>query len=323
MQYLKQINRSDLTIIIPFLNENEEVYNTVHNIRMTGGEAINIILINDASEDGYDYESVSKKFNATYINHDNRKGIAASRDEAILLSNTEYFLLLDAHMRFFQNDWPDILLKELKADKRALLCCKSIALEKTESGDIIKSPNRANSYGAYINFDDYEKLSVDWTLHDPDTQEEVIDIPCILGAGYACNKKYWLYLKGLEGLRSYGYDEQLISIKVWLEGGKCRLLKNIESGHIYRTTMPYETDSTDVVYNKLLIAELFFDYERKYNVFKNTQTTTNKEIFQSAMELLKKYNKDIAIQKNYNREIYTREISFDIDYNMQYVRKHL
>ena len=49
---------NELTVIIPFLNEGEEIYNTVKNLRETAGDEINIILINDASEDKYDYESI-------------------------------------------------------------------------------------------------------------------------------------------------------------------------------------------------------------------------------------------------------------------------
>ena len=43
---------NELTLIIPFLNEGEEVYNTVKNLRENSIYDFNIILINDASSDG-------------------------------------------------------------------------------------------------------------------------------------------------------------------------------------------------------------------------------------------------------------------------------
>lgn len=46
-------------------------------------------------------------------------------------------------------------------------------------------------------------------------------------------------LRGLEGLRNYGADEQFISLKVWCEGGRCTLLKDVVIGHIYRKRAPY------------------------------------------------------------------------------------
>ncbi|MDR3340889.1 MAG: glycosyltransferase, partial [Candidatus Symbiothrix sp.] len=46
---------SKLTIIIPFLNEQYEVENTLQSIREHSSDTITIILINDASDDGFDY----------------------------------------------------------------------------------------------------------------------------------------------------------------------------------------------------------------------------------------------------------------------------
>ena len=61
-------------------------------------------------------------------------------------------------------------------------------------------------------------MQAKWNTKDPDPEENVVDIVCLLGAAYACNKSYWKYLGGLMGLRAYGLDEQFISIKVWMEG---------------------------------------------------------------------------------------------------------
>lgn len=89
-----------LTIIIPFLNEGVEVYNTVKNIRDTVNIDFNIILINDTLTDGYDYKSESETFNAEYIVYTERKGVAESRVEGVNLCKTKYFMLLDAHCGF-------------------------------------------------------------------------------------------------------------------------------------------------------------------------------------------------------------------------------
>jgi glycosyltransferase involved in cell wall biosynthesis len=316
---------SKLAVVIPFLNEGEEVYNTVKNIRETADQDVDIILTNDASTDGYDYKAVSEEFNTEYICHSGRKGVAASRDEAVALCKTDYFLLLDAHMRFFQNDWVAIILKELEKDNRVLLCCKSIALEKNDSGEVVKSSNRFAVYGTYIKFDDCddsESLTNKWSAHDPDPESEVVDIPCVLGAAYACSKTYWQYLRGLEGLRSYGFDEQLISIKVWLEGGKCKWLKNIGAGHIYRQAMPYAVENADMMYNRLLLAELFLDYERKQKVFKSAQQQ-GRETYKCAFETLKQSYKMIAEQKKYYKEIFTRDMQFILEYNAYLQGKQL
>ena len=47
-----------LTVIIPFLNEGQEVYNTVKNLRLSSDIEFDILLINDASSDGYNYKKM-------------------------------------------------------------------------------------------------------------------------------------------------------------------------------------------------------------------------------------------------------------------------
>ena len=49
--------KNKLSICISFLNEGVEVGNTVRSIRATAGNCVDIVIVNDASDDGYDYES--------------------------------------------------------------------------------------------------------------------------------------------------------------------------------------------------------------------------------------------------------------------------
>lgn len=77
-----------------------------------------------------------------------------------------------------------------------------------------------------------------------------------MGAAYSTSTRYWEYLNGLKGLRSYGGDEAYISLKVWLEGGRCLLLNNVVTGHLYRESAPYEMPPIDFVHNNLFISEL-------------------------------------------------------------------
>lgn len=69
-----------LTVIIPFLNEGEELENTLRSIREHADGEVDILVINDASTDGWDYGSVARKFRAEYVVNERRMGVAASRD---------------------------------------------------------------------------------------------------------------------------------------------------------------------------------------------------------------------------------------------------
>jgi glycosyltransferase involved in cell wall biosynthesis len=147
---MKQLIKKNLTLIIPFLNEKDEVEKTLQSIREHSCKnEIEIILINDASDDGYNYELVSKKYHVNYIVNEKRLGVAASRDLGIALCQTPYFLLLDAHMRFYNNIWVHRIIMELDSDKRTLLCCQTKSLKK-DNGLLIEKDNRIKSYGACV-----------------------------------------------------------------------------------------------------------------------------------------------------------------------------
>lgn len=119
-----------LTIIIPFLNEGEEIRKTVESIRATVENEVEIILIDDSSCDEYDYVSVAHEYKAQYIYNENRLGVAASRDRGGSMCKTPYFLLLDGHMRFYKKYWNREIINILENDDRVLLCCQSKVLEK-------------------------------------------------------------------------------------------------------------------------------------------------------------------------------------------------
>lgn len=305
---------NNLTVIIPFLNEGIEVERTLQSIRDTAGNQVNILLINDASSDRYDYNAAALKYETSLYTHKVRQGVAASRDEAIGICSTDYFLLLDAHMRFYQNDWVNIIISELEKDARTLLCCQTVPMKKNEFGEIYFVTERNTSFGAYIDFSPEGNFQVRWNYCDPDPRNQIVPIPCVLGAGYAASKLYWEYLQGLKGLKGYGMDEQLISIKIWLEGGTCKLLKQVDIGHVYRTEAPYEQVDICLAYNKLYIAELALPYSYKLQIF-TTLKERDPQVLKEAMRLLLKDKNELLEIQKYLQKIASRSIYTFIKYN--------
>ena len=112
------MTNAQLTIIIPFLNEGEEIANTLSSIQDTATGMPAILLINDASTDGYNYRTVAEQYNCDYIQHEERLGVAESRNEGVRTCNTPYFLLLDGHMRFYEKGWDEKLLALLQENPR-------------------------------------------------------------------------------------------------------------------------------------------------------------------------------------------------------------
>lgn len=298
---------NEMTIIFTVLNEGEELRKTLKCLKEFTQVPFPIILINDCSTDNFNYMELAIEFGALYIEHDRRKGPAVSRDEGIAICTTEYFLLLDAHMRIYQSDWYEQIVNELRKNEKILLCCSTVALD--ENAVIVN--NNFKGYGAYITL---VNTDVHWitNLNGQDSM-----VPCVLGASYACRKKFWQSLKGLKGLKQYGLEEQLISIKVWLSGGICKVLKDVCFGHIFRDGQlaVYEVPVMEYYLNQLLIVELFYDvyYKKRYIV--NLRKTVGTELVNIWMEGFKQYRQSIMEEKEYYKEKFCHDFDFILKLN--------
>ena len=67
--------------------------------------ASTFLVINDGSYDGFPYGEQLASCGVHYVLNRTRRGVAASRDLGVRLCRTPYFLLLDAHMRFYDATW--------------------------------------------------------------------------------------------------------------------------------------------------------------------------------------------------------------------------
>jgi glycosyltransferase involved in cell wall biosynthesis len=248
-----------LTVIIPFLNEGEEVLLTVQNIRATAGN-IPIILINDCSIDGYDYQAVAERYGCRYVEHCYREGVAASRDEGVALCETGFFLLLDGHMEFYEQGWDRRLVSILQANFRSVVCLNTRVLSETRSNPI---NDRGHSYGARVLFNETDIIKCKWVRDDPDPDANIIAIDCPLGAAYASSRYYWDRIEGLRGLVYYGMDEEMIALKVRRDGGHVLLVKDMYAGHLYRSRLPYLFKNDYMRLNQLLIANTLLDGQER------------------------------------------------------------
>ena len=71
--------------------------------------------------------------------------------------------------------------------------------------------------------------------------EPITEVPVIYGAFYITNKQWFKYIRGwdtlpdgkMRGHRMFGGLEPWISIKSWLAGGQCHVIRDIETLHIF------------------------------------------------------------------------------------------
>ncbi|HBN47293.1 MAG TPA: hypothetical protein DD401_06830 [Prevotella sp.] len=286
-----------LTAIIPCYNEGEELENTLKSIRDTVGRHVLITVVDDCSCDQFDYEKIALRYDARYVRNNKRIGPAGSKEKGVRLCETEYFIIFDAHMRFYQQNWHQIILDELNKSQRQLLCCQTKVLSKQDG--IVREKDSAHAYGAYLHMGlDTLIPAVRWNCNPHKATIKQGIIPCVLGASYASSVSYWRELKGLEGLLGYGSEEPYLSLKAWLSGGQCRLLDQIVVGHIYKENSGSLRAYSTYVYNHLLISETLFhtSLQCKVNLSAKIQGV---RYFNHATTLLEKNKSLIASLKRY------------------------
>jgi glycosyltransferase involved in cell wall biosynthesis len=307
--------KTEISIIIPFLNEGHRLEHTVKSIRDTQTTDLEIILINDKCTDDYDYESVVKKYNCVYVYNDTRIGVAESRSKGVAMCSNDYIILFDAHMTLPEEDWEGKILKEVKKDHRAIYCTHIEVLD--DNGKPYPNSN-VRAQGSHFYFEkegESDYFNCKWSTWK-DTENPTSYIPCILGATYCFHKDYFNKLWGLVGLKQYGADEQFLSMKTWLEGGTCKLINTVKIGHWFRDKHPYNVAWTNMIYNKLFIVQTCIrdkDPYLKKLLNPSTSVYTCQKLFDDNLSYMEGF-------RNYFLDtLFTRDFSFIEEMNKHYL----
>jgi len=301
-----RISGQDLTVIIPYLNEGQEVARTVESIYETSDPgSVKVMAVDDKSgamSMGLeDYPYLER------IRNKNRLGVDGCRTLGGYLARTKYIMLLDAHCRFIHDDWAGQILAELRRSPQAILSPVSIFLKQT-----MKDMNGSShmGVGARLNLtnekDPRQILEPKWRLKAEDNNEPVQDLQIPLGGAYAMSAEWFKYIKGLEGLRTWGSSETLLGLKSWMAGGSVKYMSQVRVGHIYRDATPYPIPWPDLIYNKILLCMLLLDPKSGATLINEIPESQAKS---QAMEMI---GKNIAIIQEMRKEfIKIQVISFE------------
>lgn len=265
-----------LTIIISFQNEGFEIEKTIQNIRISQC-SVNILLIDDCSDDNYDYKKIADRYGCDYYKSEHNLGVAGARDKGVELCKTEYFVLLDGHMRFYEENWASKIIRILDADKNLIICSQTHGITRNGvfyTDEIYPKEKTHGATAATVNLKEkgYE-FTAKWNYdyNKDNIYEGIAEVGCVLGGFYASSKTWWNTIGGLAGLIKYGSDEPLMSIKTWLAGGRCICLTDFPVGHIYRNQHPYKINMAEVDSNIIFLMFMF--------CVNNSQWETSKQNF--------------------------------------------
>jgi glycosyltransferase involved in cell wall biosynthesis len=248
-----------LTIIIAALNEGDEPLKTIKGIYDTAKlDDVEIILFNDGSEE---WTELPKKYKGVrVISHEQRMGLPYCRDRGVELAKHENVAFFNARMRFYDDKWLPRMMELLKHNVKTLYCTTSVLEWDGEKPSEL--PDKI--YGADIRFCQSTKngnniLAPSWKTAKP--QDDISEVPCVLGANYFVNKAWYNYILGFKGLCSYGGSEAFLSLKSWMAGGKCEVVSDIEIGNVYRDRKGYSDNIEDFLWNKIYTAFTLLSYK--------------------------------------------------------------
>lgn len=314
-------SNSKLTVIIPFQNEGCEVEKTVTSVRATAKD-VKIMLVDDCSDDNYDYKKVAEIFGCDYYRNSKNLGVAGSRNFGVFKCTTPYFVLLDAHMRFYDFNWDEKLIELLDQNPQRLITSNTVYFTKTregiynnENGKVGR--NRFGTYAAYVNMQEPGwEYTAKWTGKLSEQDKDVVPVSCVLGAVYASSVNWWFKIGGLTGLIKYGLDEPLMSIKTWLAGGEVLLIKNWGVGHLYRGKGPYEVDLTKVDYNQLYLIHLFSTDEQIPIYEENLKKRIGIRNFEKAKSILgENYHKLLDFKQYFYSKVAKHDFNYFLEIN--------
>lgn len=260
-----------ITLIITALNENRNVIKTLQSIYATANpDLFDVVVINDGTfknKVSKGWIEIPPEYHCKVVHHHLRQGIHVSRSEGVALAETQYIGMFNARMQF-EDGWLDKVLYRLDTEPKTLFCTVSKVLnekwqwDKTDGGTGLRYGCNMLMY--------YERPDADW--HNKNAKIELLppkwrleyttdEIPCVLGAMYFCSKKWFNYIGGLEGLHSYGADEQFLSLKTWMFGGKVKIIKDVHIANVYRPIKTYCDNLEDYFYNTVFIGFVLFDWK--------------------------------------------------------------
>jgi len=308
------------TVIIPEHNEGDQLKDTLQSLYDTSDpELYDVIVVSDGSE-----VTPAIHGHAVHVHHNVRQGVGAAFDIGVKMASTPYIILMGSDVRFRDNDYLERMIEYLDEEEKSFICTANLAINKDKMD--VNAEKITKRYGARIcmfmtkddlppkgqvmgrlkhekRVDSYRNiLEAKWLKKQ---QDGIYEIPCILGAFYGVRRTWYDYIKGFQGHRYWGTLEPFVSLKSWLAGGKCQIASDIETAHIFKERPSHRTRDHDLVYNKLIAANILFDEETSFKLVKFLGFN---EHLQIASDLITQDMKKISQYQQEFSEIRERDI---------------
>lgn len=294
-----------LSVCIPCINESQELNATLRSIRDTAGDRVDVVVCDDCSSTKLIVDDPS----VTVVHNRHRIGSGASRYLAAQVATGDYIMITDAHMRFLPGWYEQV---EEMLEPKTVLCGSCLGLD---ADHMDPTKPLAKYYGATFKWfgpdqNPFLPMQVFEAVWKKDAPEfDIYTIPCCLGACYFVEREWFLKLGAMRYFRSFGIEEQSLSLKAWLSGGKVLFAKHIEFGHRFRKKnekLPFGIPTAHLIYNKIFCLATCLPKDKANFLISKLPGSVD---FETARKMIAQDWHLVAIEQEYNRQLFTR--SFD------------
>lgn len=289
-----------LSCVIPCLDD-PDIASTVRSLRETAPE-VEIVVVNDSSGNWPTLEGCK------VVHNRHRCGSGPSRHIGAIYATGEWLLHTDSHMRF-EKGWYEAFVDRVKfgankpssywtgvpifedAKPNTVLCGTMIALERDLSQHGEYSGATLNLVGPDPGKPEVQQVfQANWKKHA--NGEE---IGMLMGACSFVSRDWYLSLSPHRHLRSYGFEEESMSLKTWLSGGRIEMLSGVRVGHIFRgkddrgreIPQPYEVPAASLLYNKLFLMWTMLPFDLVERLLPKVEKTVPRQTYLSACEMIR------------------------------------
>ena len=250
-----------ISIIIASKNEGAYLKRTINSINQAKTSLdYEVIAVDDASVD--DSCEFLLKEDADYKNIKLIKaggiGIAPARNLGAAKASGDIFIFMDAHNEV-DDSWLDILLAPLLRGE-AHGASPAFRSLKDSLPEFMLIATAGDSLACGRTFKTLNESG--WIYHGGPCPG-IIESPILAGACTAVTREAFEMVGGYDpGLSGYGYDEEELSLKLWMYGFRLLAVPETCVRHLYPRIYPYESDPKETLKNRILTAICHYNDER-------------------------------------------------------------
>jgi len=248
-----------VSVVIVARNEQEHLRATVESFRDSGPEGLEIVVVDDRSDDGGARFLREPSFTAIRSHRPRRQlGIARARNLGARLSSGRIIVFSDAHVSVAPG-WLEPLVDALR--RKAVGVVAPAVVSMTD--------RTCRGYGQIWR---YRLLEVEWL---PRRTREPHPVPLIGGGFLAMRRRVFETVGGFDrGMLNWGYEDAELSLRLWLLGYECLVQPRVRVEHLFRARHPYAVDWVTTGHNLLRLAFLHFDDTRVARVLEATEASS-------------------------------------------------